>query len=191
MLLILPLAAAPSLAAGNANFVLGARALGGDPWEEVENQAVFGVTVDFGPASWPVSLAAGYYLSTAEEEGIDVAGFTSGDYRGTVAEFSFGVRKTWKLGEGARVYVEGGGSSVLADVQLEGSSADIEDNDTSVGVYGQGGIFWRIGSAFNIGVDVRALAGTDVELTDFAEFGEGDADYVQIGMILGWGWPSE
>lgn len=178
------------LAGGNANFTLGVRTLGDEMWEEIESQPVFGVTVDFGPDSWPVSLAAGYHLSTREEKDRQAGGLT-GDFRGVIGELSFGVRKTWRGAGSARVYIEGGASTVIADMRVDGSSGEVEDNDTSPGAYVQTGIFWRKGSRFNIGASARAVVGTDITLNDFAQFGEGDADYYQLALNLGWGWPAE
>ncbi len=189
-LLATTLAATPALAGGNANFALGVRTLGDEIWEEIDPQPVSGVTVDFGRASWPISLAIGYHASTREEEDQQVAGF-QGDVRGTIGDLSFGVRKTWRGSGSARLYIEGGAATVIADVLIEGSSGDIEDNDTSLGGYAQAGIFWRTGSRFNIGASLRAVLGTEITLNDFAQIGEGDADYVQVALSLGWGWPSE
>jgi hypothetical protein len=184
------LTATPLLAGGNANFALGVRTLGDDMWEAIDVQPVSGVTVDFGRATWPISLAIGYHVSTREEEDQEVAGLR-GDFRGVVGDLSFGVRKTWRTSGGARVYVEGGASTVIADMRLEDATGEIEDNDTSLGGYAQAGIFWRTGPRFNIGASARAVVGTDVTLNDFAQFGDGDADYVQVALSLGWGWPAE
>ncbi len=184
------IAATPALAGGNANFAPGVRTLGDEMWEEVEPQPVSGFTVDFGREAWPISLAIGYHVSVREEDDREVAGF-QGDFRGVVGEISFGVRKTWRSSGSARLYVEGGASTVIADMRLEDSLGEIEDNDVSPGAYAQAGVFWRLGSRFNIGGSARALVGTDFALNDFAQFGEGDADYLQLALALGWGWPAE
>ncbi|HXI02795.1 MAG TPA: hypothetical protein VNI57_06410 [Candidatus Saccharimonadales bacterium] len=183
------LAATPALAGGNANFSLGFRSLGDDLWTDIHKQPAFGVSVDFGPESWPIGLVGGYYLSTRQKTGTSAFG-VSGDLTGTVGELSFGVRKTWMSPGGAHVFIEGGAAQVIADLKIEGGSSKIEDNDTSAGGYAQVGIFWRLGSRFNIGVQGRTLLGTSVDLNDFGSFGSGNADYYQVGMILGWGWPS-
>jgi len=185
-MLILAMAAAtsPAFAEGNANFVLGGRWLGEDDWEPVEEQGVIGVTVDFGKDDWPVNLAAGLMLSAKEEE---VGPF---DVTGSIAELSFGVLKTWKKGSDGRVRpFAGGGLSFLTaeiDVDVPGGGSASED-DSSGAIYGQGGVYWRIGSRFNIGGDVRISFGSDLEAAGI----EGDADYFQLGLLLGWGWPAE
>ena len=60
---------------------------------------------------------------------------------------------------------------------------DVSDDDTTVGVYVNGGVYWRLGKRFNIGIDGRIVTGTSIEL-----FGaRGDANYGQLGLILGFG----
>jgi hypothetical protein len=170
---------APAVAGGNANFALGVRTLGDDDfWEPVEEHLVLGVTVDFGKEGWPIQLAVGAYGSSDEED------FGGAEITGSVGELSFGVLKVWKHSGGLKPYVGGGVSAVNAEGEADIGPFSIDDDDTSPGLYGQGGIAWRLGERFNLGFDARILLGTDVEL-----FGvEGDADYFQVGVLLGWGW---
>ena len=172
-------AATPALAEGNANFVLGGRWLDEDEWEPVEEQGVFGVTVDFGKASWPVHLAAGFMVSSKDEDEGAV------DITGTVSELSFGVLKLWEEGN-VHPYVGGGLAAVSGEVEVEGPGGDASADASSGAIYAQGGVFWRIGRRFNIGGDVRVLFGSDLEDDGF----ERDADYFQLGLLLGWGWPA-
>ena len=185
LMLILAMAAAatPALAEGNANFVLGLRWLDEDDWEPVEEQGVFGVTVDFGKNDWPVNLAAGLMISGKEE---DVGAL---DLTGTISELSFGVLKTWEKGSDGktRPFFGGGLSFLSAEIEIDGPGGSVSEDDNSGAIYAQGGVYWRIGSRFNIGGDVRVLFGSDLEALGI----EGDADYFQLGLLLGWGWPAE
>ncbi len=174
--------AGPALAGGNANFVLGGRGLDKDLWEPVNGQAVVGVAVDFGKKDWPIHLETGIQVSVGAEEDF----FVTSDVYGSVAELDFGVNKTWETKGPARPYIGGGLATVGASYTIEAPLGDIEDDDDSGGAYFHGGVFWRIGQRFNIGIDGRFLVGTKITL--FGE--EGDADYVQLGMVLGWGWPA-
>lgn len=195
--LVLLAAASPAAASrGNANFVLGSRALQDDSfWEPNETHQVFGATVSFGADDWPIDLAAGTYLS-ARERTIYFSdpdfGTIRGDFITALAEFTFGVQKTWALGA-HRPYLGGGLASVGAAAEFDGpGGADVDDVDQSAGIYVEGGIFWRLGSRFNIGLHTRGLFATDVEFDfDGPITARGDADYVQAGLILGWGWPAE
>lgn len=174
------------LAGGDANFVLGARGLDEDFWAPDENQGVLGVTVDFGRKDWPVHLAAGAFVSGAEEttrlSGFGFSG--TGKFTASVGEISFGVMKIWLPSDNVHPYIGGGAALVSAHAELEISGVSVDDDDGSLGAYAQGGVFWRLGRKFNIGVDGRLVAGTDIDL-----FGvSGDADYAQLGIVLGWGW---
>jgi len=173
----------PAWAGGNANFVLGWRGLDEDYWSPVEDQAVVGVTVDFGKEGWPVFLEAGLQGSAGDDNVLDIGDVS---VTGSVGELSFGVNKTWQPAGNIRPFIGGGLASVTATYEVDTFLGDVDDDDTSLGVYLHGGVFWRLGKRFNIGVDGRILAGTDITL-----FGaDGDADYAQLGLVLGWGWPA-
>ena len=172
--------ATPALAGGNANFILGSRGLDKDFWEPVNGQFATGVTVDFGKMEWPIHLETGIMVSVGYEED-----FLAADITGSVSELFFGVNKTWEMGV-TRPFIGGGLAAVGAGYEIDGPGGTIDDDDGAGGVYFHGGVYWRLKSRFNIGIDGRFLVGTDVTL-----FGvEGDADYLQLGMILGWGWPA-
>jgi hypothetical protein len=203
---------APTQADGNVNFVLGGRGLDEDFWEPNEGMGVLGVNVDFGPDEWPVRIALGLSGSSAENEAqtechvcdefdfgpfdledIDLAdlGLDFGFFpvlqtvTSTVGELSAGVLYRPR-GERKLIPFVGGGLSFISVEremeQLIGFSRS--DDDTTVGIYVNGGVYWRIGKRFNIGFDGRVVTGTSVEL-----FGKkGDANYGQFGLILGWGW---
>ncbi len=165
-----------AMAGGNANFVLGGRTLEDeDFWEPVEKHSAFGVNVDFGGEGWPIRLMAGLHGSATEETEL---GF---DLKASVAELTFGVAKIWEAGN-AHPFVGGGLASVTAEFEFGGFTVD----DTSPGFYLHGGVFWRLGSRFNLGGELRLLRGTEIDFFGF----EGDADYAQAGLLLGWGWPA-
>ena len=193
-------------AGGNANFVLGGRGLSSDFWEPNEGQGSLGVNVDFGKESWPVQIALGMHGSFAtNEEGLgfghdfdrpelaDFANFADfdidvdslkADVNSSVGEFSAGI--LWRRKGERKVipYVGGGVTWVSVRKEIEHRFVTISDDDFSPGGYVNGGVFWRLGKRFNIGIDARIVGGTNIEL-----FGEdGDANYGQLGLILGWGW---
>jgi len=99
----------------------------------------------------------------------------------------FGVNKTWDLGK-THPFVGGGIASVVATLDLESVPFSLgqDDDDQSLGAYFHVGVFSRLGSRFNIGVDGRFLGGTDLTLFDE----DTDVDYVQLGLVLGFGWPA-
>lgn len=178
----------PALAGGNANFLLGVKSLDEDDWRPVEDQAAFGAEVTFGKETWPVWIALDYFESFKEEEDvpIDLGGFVIvRDVEGGTMELDLGVRKIWGQRWGkerkTRPYLGGG-------VGLNGARFDadvVSDEDYSIGLWAGGGIFWRLGSRFNIGATARWSK------AQVALFGEdGEAGGLTYGLLLGWGWPA-
>ena len=71
-----------------------------------------------------------------------------------------------------------------ADARVDSALGDRSDSDDTNGIYVEGGVYWRLGKAFNLGVHGRLVEGTDVTLFDQ----DGDADYYQVGALIGFGW---
>jgi hypothetical protein len=176
------LAVAPlALAEGNADFLLGSRGLDKDFWEPLESQRVLGAAVDFGGKDRPANLAAGLYVTVGAETEDDLL-LGSTDMIGAVSELSFGVLKTGKPAGSVRPFLGGEMANVGVAAEINPDRfPDQGDHDSSLGAYLQGGVSWRLGSRFSIGVDTRALVGSDVTLSG----AEGDADHLQLGMVLG------
>jgi hypothetical protein len=157
---------------GNVSLVVGNRTLHDDDfWGDYATQEVFALAVDGGGSDWPVHLEAGLMASVKRKH-------YSTD---TVRELYFGVQKIWDVGN-MHPFAGGGLSAVKATIG-EGFSVD----DQSTGFYVHGGIWWRLGHRFNLGIDGRALAGSNLEFRN--GFADTDADYFQIGVLAGFGWP--
>ena len=161
---------------GNVNFILGQKALDEDDWTppDLDTQRESGVEVTWGGESWPIQIATDFLASTKTDSlsGVDV--------QGTTWEWAFGVRKIWEAGP-ARPYL--GGGLALVNVQVDiGSSSP---NDSALGTWIGGGVFWRLGSRFNIGLATRLSKATgNITNVDF------EAGGLHYGLILGWGWPA-
>ena len=107
------------------------------------------------------------------------------DTTGTVSELSFGVTKVWETKGRVRPFIGGGVSFVKAEMQVDVPTGTATSSDDSIGFWVEGGVYWRLGRHFDLGFFGRALMGTSITL-----FGEnGDADYWQVGPMLGWSWP--
>jgi hypothetical protein len=172
-------------AAGDVNFSYGWRSLDDDTWDPVDEQDVFGVTVDFGGPEWPVNLAVGYYESEDEGALASVPVFGDVDVEGEVSEWSLGAHKVWRLQGPPRPFLGGGLTRVTGEARLESVLGSAEEDDDSTGVYIEGGVFFRFAEVVNVGFHARVVEGTDVTL-----FGvDGDADYYQLGVLFGFGWP--
>lgn len=183
--LLAALVATPALAGGNANLFVGQRYFFEDDVNDLEldvfdEHIAYGGSVDFEVGDWPVDLVGGLLYSSRDESD-DLLGI-DGDV--SYLELSFGVRKTWVANGGPRPYVGGGLARVDSDIELSTSGFSVDADDDDFGIYGEGGLYWRIGKAFNLGWSVRALLGTELEL----EGEEYPSEYVQVGALAGWGW---
>lgn len=173
----------PALASGNLNFVVGTRNIdtGEDDFDEVEDQTAFGVNWDFKTGDLPFNWVVGFHLS-GEEENVDLGGFT-GDVSTSLIELSFGPVWIWETGS-ARPYVGGGLSYIQASLDVDIGPVEFDEDDQSPAAYLDGGIYWRLGEVFNLGVGARIVEGSSFDLggEDF------EADYQQAHILFGWGW---
>ena len=189
------LVSAPALADGNVNFLIGERRLQNDFWDrtDLNRQGLFGMNFDYGDSTWPVRAMFGVHTSGVFDwnAGNDVPGF--GDPQAFVAELSAGA--AWMPLQGrTRPYLGAGLSHVGAWVDLFS-----EDYDSTFAYYVHGGVFWRLGSSFNFGFDVRTLQGADLRFNAGklglppSEYPNGrvdvDANGTQISFAIGFGWP--
>ena len=94
------------------------------------------------------------------------------------------VARVWEKGS-ARPYFGGGLGVITGALEVDNGFSSPDDSDTSLGLWIGGGIFWRLGSRFNIGLSGR-YSQASVDL-----FGVNvEAGGPSFGMLLGWGWPA-
>jgi len=160
---------------GDVNFIIGAKSLDRNDWNPVEDQGEFGAEVTWGGSRWPIAFATDLVASS---HGADLLGIT---INGQTSELAFGLRKIWEAGA-ARPYIGGGVAKIAAQIEKPG----VTEDDTVLGGRRGAGIFWRLGSRFNIGLAGRLSRG---KLTLFGTAIE--AGGTHAGLILGWGWPAE
>ncbi len=178
-------AASAAGSTANVNFFLGNKSLDEDDWADIDQQPEFGALMSFGGSDWPVHVAVDVLGSTKEKTVFELStefGDLSGKLTGTTTEVDLGVRKVWALGK-VRPFVGGGIAIINGEVKFEVGDVSISTDDTGTGAWVDGGVFWRLGKHFNIGVEARfsraqiSLEGIDVE-----------AGGSHLGMILGFGW---
>jgi hypothetical protein len=186
----------------NLNFVLGGKFLDSDDWPVGDSQGALSFLSTFGSEDWPVQVAIDVLGSATSEDsfnisrpGIEIRGE---EITQSTVELDVGVRKIWRAGK-ARPFV-GGGLAIIWGWQeraiLRPPPFDIHGNegiplppvivsqeDEAPGAWVDGGVFWRLGRKFNLGLEARyssaelGFAGRDV-----------NAGGVSLGLLLGWGW---
>jgi hypothetical protein len=180
--LLLGSAAGPARAEANINFLLGAKYLDENDWGDASEQGAFGIQTTFGPSDWPVGIAIDAFGSAWHDEVHLFSEDISLDLVRVTAELDVGVRRIWKAGK-ARPFIGGGLAIISASSEQAIGSLSVENDDSTPGVWLDGGIFWRLGKRFNIGMDAR-LARAEVQL-----FGQDvQAGGFTFGLLLGWGW---
>jgi hypothetical protein len=162
---------------GHVNFILGEKAMDND-WEPNDSQKEVGIDVTWGPSDWPIAFATDVYGASASA---NILGFEVNDQS---SELAFGVRKIWEAGP-ARPYIGGG----VAKLAVEREVNNDTDDDSTLGGWIGGGIFWRLGSRFNIGFAARISRG-EVTLMSSGTPQKTEAGGSHAGLILGWGWPA-
>lgn len=205
------LAAAPVGAVdGEVDLLFGKKMLDEDALEDVDvdSQDQFGVAVslDF---DWPVSLAID--VLTSSDDATFSETFAGYGYTYTyeldtdveTLEVQVGVRKFWE-GRPFVPYVGGGVSwaSLDADQVATGTNTPgptfeftvVDDSDSDIGFWLNGGIDWRIGNHFSVGLDLRwSDASAELEARPLAP-GEPppridlDSGGTHVSLALGYRW---
>ena len=161
---------------GDANFIFGQKVLDESDWQPVENQDLFGLEVSWGEKSWPIQIATDLFGSYKEDSFEGITAKTS--------EFGMGVRKIWGQRH-VHPYLGAGAAIVYGAAELDFSGIIVKDSDTSTGAWAGGGVFWRLGSRFNLGLAAR-YSRSKVTLFDT----DMEAGGYEGGLILRWGWPA-
>ena len=174
LFLALALITTPVLAGGNVNMALGQRALNESDYDPVDQQPFVGATVDF-DVDWPINLAGGLYFSSKDDS------ISGTDVNASLVEATFGVMKTWEPAGRIRPFVGGGLGIVRVEAEVDGPFS-MDEDDTGAGLYSEGGVYWKLTPAFNLGVHGRFMTAPGIELA-----GESfDTSYFQVGLLAGW-----
>ena len=165
---------------GNISGVLGQKSLDDKDWGKLDSQGSVGMILDFKKKSWPVSIAVDVIIAGTEERQGDVK------TEGGTLETDIGVRKIFDIsGSSFRPYIGGGVALIAADVRnrKDGRSGSLQDDDTVVGTWVGGGLYYAATKQFNIGLDLRYSQG---EVTLFDE--DLEAGGFHTGLSAGYHW---
>jgi len=182
---------------GEANFFFGWKLLDEDDWTlydgpdakfSLDDHVAFGAELSWGSTSWPVAIASDIFWSTeTSTSAVD-------DSYAWTMEWDPGVRKVWELGR-FRPYAAGGIGLIFGGIAkdclpdggffCETDSDKEEDKEVTIGGWLNGGLVYRIGGHFNIGASVRWSHGGTLDIDEIDRQPGG----IQIGLLLGFGWP--
>jgi opacity protein-like surface antigen len=157
---------------------LGQRNLDEDDYEPVDEQVMLGLEFVHEAADsvvgWEFGLAG-----SADEETVQILG-EDVDVEATTGEVYAGIRKS--IGSGRfRPYIGGGVAYIQSELEVSTPLGSADVDDGSIAGYLHVGVSFDLTPGFFIGVDLRALLGSDVDYEGF----ESDADYEQLALTIG------
>lgn len=182
-ILTVSVAAAQDVWTGNANVLLGAKALDKDDWEPAEEQSEFGIEIDFRKKDWPVNIAIDLLGATGEGTAIEPFSGTEAKLKSKTSEFNIGVRKIWDQFPHVRPFIGGGLSFIRAEAEVSAFGTSVSDDDTGTGIWLGGGVYWTLGEHFNLGLELKSSY-AKVTLFDT----EVNAGGGHFGMLAGYHW---
>lgn len=145
---------------------LGQRNLEEDDWPDVDEQPTIGVEYANERAGSPIGFEVGLMASGDEDD----------DVEASTGELYGGIRKTFGH-DVVRPYIGGGLSFITAAVD---NDVD-DDDDSSVGAYVHGGVGFQVSDLITLGLDLRFLFGSDVEIFDV----DREIGYGQFSLFIG------
>jgi len=177
---VAPQAAQPS--PNTMRIQIGGRSLDESDWSPVEDQVSFAFEFVREPAEAPIGFEIGTQFGLGGKE-VHVSGSGDVDVASIVSELYGGVHKTFFRDALIEPYVGGGLTLLYASFATDFGNSTTSDSDTTAGLYLRGGLQTHVAANLIIGIDLRAVFGTDINL-----FGtSGDADYGQAAVFLGVG----
>jgi len=180
------LLATPAQAGGNVNALLGQKELDKSysDTENIQEQDMLGLMMDWGAEGWPINLALDVVDSSKDTNDNDF----NVDVDGSTLAIDGGVRWYFVKNRSWEPYVGGGVSYISGEVKTSGDNNDVEFDDSTVGYWVNGGIKWVIGEHFNLGGDVRwEKAELDVE-DDLGNPVNVEAGGLGYAVLLGYRW---
>lgn len=155
VMVILPVVSQADEWTGNVNVFLGSKALDENDWAPIEDQDEYGILVDFKQKGAPVSIAVDFLRSEGDGSAYDTYSRLYIHLVAEMTELNVGVRKIWDQQDSVRPYVGGGIAFIYADVSGSSRGVTVTDDNNGVGIWINGGVYWTLGTSFNIGFDLR------------------------------------
>jgi hypothetical protein len=159
---------------------VGMRQFDEDDWAPVEDQTSFALDYAMQWESAPVGFEAGLSYSS-EDDDVFVPTIGTVDFDTEFVEVYAGVHKSFAVSS-VRPALGAGITVISADAEASSAGASASDDDQTFGFYVHGGIGVPLGDTFEIGADLRAVIGAELEIAGV----DVDADYTQASLVLAW-----
>jgi opacity protein-like surface antigen len=171
--------------------MLGHQFMDDEFWGPVDDQAVIGFETAFETEGDVVGGEVGFAVASpqGEENIVDpIQGAGEFEVELDYYELYSGLHRTFLRGTRIQPYVGAGLSIIWWDAEKRFNAPgqaerEDEDDNFAFGAYVHGGLSIQLTENLQVGLDLRALYGTDVE--DL--FGAGDLDYQRIALFIGFG----
>jgi len=152
-----------------------------DSWGPVSDQMAAGINWNYEPTGSIIGFDTSFFYAT---DTADVQ-TTPGDWariRGESYEFAMGGIKSFFLGSSPlRAYVGAGAALLSTRLERVDSNTLQSGSDNTFGIYGRVGLVFQIRWDGHIGIDYRALGGTDSDILGHSF----NSDYDQFTFNFG------
>jgi hypothetical protein len=180
----LMMAAVPVTAsAGSLDLLLGVRSFEEDVDLEPSETHDF-LAIQYGIDSEKLPVHVFFALQTSEAD--NTFSNFSGEFNRKISttQFDLGMIKLFEQYTYLRPYVGGGFSIVKMEdeVTTVATGNSTSEDDTSPGLFLNGGVYVRLGERLKVGIDLRILRLAAVDLGTLST----DANSIQLGMMVGW-----
>jgi hypothetical protein len=169
----------------NLDISLGYRKFGSGVFNAADNHVAMTLKYDFGGKIIRPVVGLGY--SSSEVKNNNFAIFQPRDDEADVFELSAGFLVS-RFDKALRPYFGAGVAWISVDIELVEPGAVVSYHDSDQGFYLNTGFIRTVGKGHpvNVGMDIRYLTGTEIEIQGRT----GDADYFQIGFLVGARFPA-
>jgi len=161
----------------NYNGVIGRRYMGDKDWAPFHIYNEIGVEGSWGKMDEPLMFATDFFTSQdSQREG-------SKTIQSKSYQLQLGLRKIWTFSKHWNPYGGAGLTVSKGDLEEVSSSGTKRGSDNAYGIWVGGGIFYRVGQNFNVGVAVRACLMDSYRILGVDRGGNS----TNIGFVIGWG----
>ena len=95
----------------------------------------------------------------------------------------FGVRKIWDGAPAIRPFIGGGIAVISSEIEARTVGVTFSDDDNALGIWIEGGVYWRVSEQFNLGLNARwSKAEVEIFGVDYEAGGN------HFGVLIGYHW---